>query len=67
MEITIALLEKAMREDGGTRFLVDGFPRKMDQAVKFEETVSISLRKTTSTWKLTNSFPTRIVVVITCA
>ncbi|CAG8633241.1 11196_t:CDS:2 [Paraglomus brasilianum] len=39
MEITIALLEKAMREDGGTRFLVDGFPRKMDQAVKFEETV----------------------------
>jgi adenylate kinase family enzyme len=44
MEITIALLEKAMREDGGHRFLIDGFPRKMDQAMKFEETVSISLQ-----------------------
>lgn len=43
MEVTIALLEKAMKEtisnDGKTRFLIDGFPRKMDQATKFEETV----------------------------
>ncbi|KAF4966513.1 hypothetical protein FZEAL_10637 [Fusarium zealandicum] len=45
MEVTIALLENAMTEviqksgsDKG-RFLIDGFPRKMDQAVKFEETV----------------------------
>ncbi|KAL6403568.1 uridylate kinase [Ilyonectria robusta] len=45
MEVTIQLLENAMTEAlqkaGSTkgRFLVDGFPRKMDQAVKFEETV----------------------------
>ncbi|KAF7535901.1 hypothetical protein G7Z17_g13129 [Cylindrodendrum hubeiense] len=45
MEVTIQLLENAMTEalqkTGSTkgRFLIDGFPRKMDQAVKFEETV----------------------------
>ncbi|KAI8061578.1 adenylate kinase-domain-containing protein [Gongronella butleri] len=43
MEVTIALLEQAMREamakDNKHRFLIDGFPRKLDQAVKFEETV----------------------------
>jgi adenylate kinase family enzyme len=52
MEITIKLLENAMRDalsegrsregwgDGKGRFLIDGFPRKMDQALKFEEDVS---------------------------
>ncbi|KAI8801985.1 adenylate kinase-domain-containing protein [Cladochytrium replicatum] len=39
MEITIALLHEAMRKNGGTRFLVDGFPRALDQALKFEEVV----------------------------
>lgn len=42
MEVTIALLENAMQkeiEQGKMRFLIDGFPRQMDQAVKFEETV----------------------------
>ncbi|ORZ17717.1 adenylate kinase-domain-containing protein [Absidia repens] len=43
MEVTIALLEQAMREsmekDHKYRFLIDGFPRKMDQALKFEEAV----------------------------
>ncbi|KAI8890690.1 UMP-CMP kinase [Backusella circina FSU 941] len=43
MEVTIALLEQAMKEaiaqGKGTRFLVDGFPRKLDQAIKFEEVV----------------------------
>lgn len=43
MEVTIALLENAMKEsiekDNKSRFLIDGFPRKMDQADKFEETV----------------------------
>ncbi|TFK55336.1 UMP-CMP kinase [Heliocybe sulcata] len=54
MEITIKLLENAMRaalEGGGEaktgegwgegrgRFLIDGFPRKMDQALKFDEEV----------------------------
>nr|KAJ3418359.1 bifunctional uridylate/adenylate kinase [Polyrhizophydium stewartii] len=39
MEITIALLRIAMSKSGGKRFLVDGFPRQMDQALKFEELV----------------------------
>ncbi|KAI0400547.1 uridylate kinase [Xylaria palmicola] len=58
MEVTIALLENAMREamtsaaaspstttttaSGSAlrgKFLIDGFPRKFDQAVKFEEAV----------------------------
>jgi len=43
MEVTIALLENAMRETiamtGRKTFLIDGFPRKMDQAFKFEEVV----------------------------
>ena len=45
MEVTVALLENAMRDaiqaSGGasTKFLIDGFPRKMDQALKFEEVV----------------------------
>ncbi|KAI1368561.1 uridylate kinase [Xylaria arbuscula] len=51
MEVTIALLENAMRDamraaDKETsdsllrgKFLIDGFPRKFDQAVKFEEAV----------------------------
>lgn len=51
MEVTIKLLENAMtdaiKSQGSSagnsskksRFLIDGFPRKMDQAVKFEETV----------------------------
>ena len=42
-EVTIQLLENAMKETvekrGGRRFLIDGFPRKMDQALKFEEIV----------------------------
>ncbi|KAH9905542.1 UMP-CMP kinase [Fomitopsis serialis] len=51
MEVTIKLLENAMKAtvaesrsgegwaDGKGRFLIDGFPRKMDQAVKFDEEV----------------------------
>lgn len=39
MEITIALLYNAMKASKGDRFLIDGFPRKMDQALKFEEVV----------------------------
>ncbi|KAI1382286.1 uridylate kinase [Hypoxylon crocopeplum] len=51
MEVTIALLEAAMRQvlddqpvpSAGKakkgKFLIDGFPRKLDQAVKFEEAV----------------------------
>lgn len=54
MEVTIKLLENAMRAelekrtsgdgwtDGQGRFLIDGFPRKMDQALKFEEDVCLS-------------------------
>lgn len=51
MEITVALLSNAMaaalasgaaedkKADEKARFLVDGFPRKLDQATFFEETV----------------------------
>ncbi|KIO32455.1 hypothetical protein M407DRAFT_241372 [Tulasnella calospora MUT 4182] len=53
MEVTVKLLENAIREalenpkpdagagwsDGQGRFLIDGFPRKMDQALKFDESV----------------------------
>ena len=53
MEVTIKLLENAMHaaiqsksgssgwEAGKGRFLIDGFPRKMDQALKFEEDVRV--------------------------
>ncbi len=43
MEVTVQLLENAMAErlsaGGRSRFLIDGFPRKMDQALKFEQAV----------------------------
>ncbi|KAF8710890.1 Uridylate kinase, partial [Rhizoctonia solani] len=54
MEVTVKLLENAIRanleqphpgsawQSGHGRFLVDGFPRKMDQAIKFDETVCMS-------------------------
>ncbi|KAG7193105.1 bifunctional uridylate/adenylate kinase [Scheffersomyces spartinae] len=44
-EVTIALLEQAIKENfekGSTKFLVDGFPRKMDQAITFEDSVAKS-------------------------
>ncbi|CAI2164918.1 9668_t:CDS:2 [Funneliformis geosporum] len=39
MEITIGLLEKAMIENDSNRFLIDGFPRQLDQAHAFEKEV----------------------------
>jgi len=54
MEVTVKLLENAIRAaleegrsgegwaDGKGRFLVDGFPRKMDQALKFDQDVCLS-------------------------
>ncbi|ROW18377.1 hypothetical protein VPNG_00149 [Cytospora leucostoma] len=47
MEVTIALLENAIKATveanpasrTAKRFLIDGFPRKLDQALKFEEDV----------------------------
>lgn len=53
MEVTVKLLENAIQAalkegrsgegwtNGKGRFLVDGFPRKMDQALKFDEEVKI--------------------------
>ncbi|KAI9674487.1 MAG: hypothetical protein M1817_001825 [Caeruleum heppii] len=53
MEITVGLLETAMKEaltesegmkeKGQGMFLIDGFPRKMDQALHFESSVCPSL------------------------
>lgn len=56
MHVTIKLLENAMTEalkekegkniegwaDGKGRFLIDGFPRKMDQAIEFDRTVRLT-------------------------
>jgi len=54
MEVTVKLLENAMKSalvekrpghgwaDGKGRFLIDGFPRKMDQALKFDEEVCLA-------------------------
>ena len=44
MEVTVKLLENAIKskldaKNNSGRFLVDGFPRKMDQAVFFEQSV----------------------------
>lgn len=44
-EITIGLLKRAIEENkeaGKTKFLIDGFPRKMDQAITFEDDVAKS-------------------------
>ncbi|RCK60448.1 Uridylate kinase [Candida viswanathii] len=44
-EVTVALLKQAIQENyaqGKTKFLVDGFPRKMDQAITFEDTIAKS-------------------------
>ena len=44
-EVTVALLKQAIKENyeqGKTKFLVDGFPRKMDQALTFESTIAKS-------------------------
>lgn len=41
-EVTVELLKQAIRENyekGKTKFLVDGFPRKMDQAITFEKQI----------------------------
>lgn len=41
-EVTVALLQNAIQENFGNgkkRFLVDGFPRKMDQAITFEKQI----------------------------
>jgi len=47
MEITLKILKDAMdatvsKDPTFPGFLIDGFPRKMDQAVKFDETVCLS-------------------------
>lgn len=47
MEVTVALLENAIKDaisnKGKSKFLIDGFPRKLDQAYKFEHDVCESL------------------------
>jgi adenylate kinase family enzyme len=48
LEITVGLLKNAMSENvenKKNKFLIDGFPRKMDQAFGFEADVSSSLMK----------------------
>ena len=66
-EVTVKLLENAMHAaleehkgktehgwgDGKGRFLVDGFPRKMDQALIFDQTVGTLLNPTLRECKVT--------------
>jgi UMP-CMP kinase len=40
MEITINLIKNAMEASESNRFLIDGFPRQMDQALQFEKSVT---------------------------
>ncbi len=39
LQITIGLLKKAMLKSGSSSFLIDGFPRALDQAQSFEEQI----------------------------
>ncbi|KAI8475055.1 MAG: adenylate kinase-domain-containing protein [Monoraphidium minutum] len=39
MEVIIGLLRSAMVKSGAREFLIDGFPRAMDQALRFEEMI----------------------------
>ncbi|KAI8904443.1 hypothetical protein EDD86DRAFT_249807 [Gorgonomyces haynaldii] len=39
IEITLQLLKNAMDKESKDGFLVDGFPRKLDQAIEFEKTL----------------------------
>lgn len=39
LEVTLTLLENAMNNSNKTRFLIDGFPRAIDQAKAFEKKV----------------------------
>jgi UMP-CMP kinase len=48
LEITVGLLQRAMQENvrkNRRKFLIDGFPRKMDQALAFEANVIPTLRR----------------------
>lgn len=38
-DLVLRLLQAAMDRDGGSRFLIDGFPRALDQAFAFEKAV----------------------------
>lgn len=39
-EVTIKLLQKAMKESGNDKFLIDGFPRNEENRAAFETVVS---------------------------
>ena len=38
-EITLSLLQRVMEQSGRQRFLIDGFPRALDQAFAFEKKI----------------------------
>jgi UMP-CMP kinase len=39
LQVTIALIRNAMVRSGAKDFLIDGFPRAMDQALAFEQMI----------------------------
>ena len=45
METTLGLLKDAMIASGGSAFLIDGFPRALDQAEAFEAQVGCNLTR----------------------
>ena len=82
MEVTVKLLENAMRVvlqsktgegwgNGRGRFLIDGFPRKMDQALKYEEDVGVILsnlhRPPCSSTRLLTVWWCDIIIFFRCA
>lgn len=44
MDVTIGLLKDAMVKSGGSVFLIDGFPRALDQAEAFEAQVCPNMK-----------------------
>lgn len=53
-EVTVKLLEKAMKESDNDKFLIDGFPRNLDNRKCFESVVSLGHQvnvQISSCWK----------------
>jgi UMP-CMP kinase len=51
-EVTVKLLEKAMKESENDKFLIDGFPRNLDNRKCFESVVSRVLYKNVPVQKM---------------
>ena len=43
-DVTVKLIVAAIETDGGTRFVIDGFPRNMDNLSGWEQSVGCDIR-----------------------